>query len=197
MTNETEAMYEKEGKLKEIIKKVGKKNVAIVCAVFIISTAIILNWALFAKANTGSGNSGGNGVGAETGDISNAGSNSTNSDDTDSFFSSTQISRERARDEAMDVLQSVIDNESADDATKAAAIEDMTKLAKDMEAEANIETLIIAKVFEKCVAVINDESASIIVKCSETLTAAQLAQINEIVYAQTGIAPSGINIIEK
>ena len=97
----------------------------------------------------------------------------------------------------MEVLQSVIDNKAADDATRAAAVADMAVLAKNMEAEANIETLITAKGFAQCVAVINDEKANIIVKCDGELTQAQIAQINEIVYLQAGIKPASINIIKK
>lgn len=203
MTNEiTES---KENKFTEFLKKLGKRNIIIICAVVLITTAVVLNWVLFANAEDGDGNygdytNGGNNL--ETGGSSNTGADDNNNgssstSSTDSFFSSTQVSRERARDEAMEVLQSVIDNESADDASKAAAIADMTKLAKDMESEANIETLIVAKGFEKCVAVINDDAASIVVKADGTLTPAQLAQINEIVYMQTGIVPANINIIQK
>ena len=65
-----------------------------------------------------------------------------------------------------------------------------------METEANIESLIVAKGFEECVAVINGDSASIVVK-SEGLVAAQISQINEIVYDQAGIEPLNIKIIER
>ena len=60
----------------------------------------------------------------------------------------------------------------------------------------NIETLVKAKGFEECVAVISGEDASIVVK-SDGLNAAQISQINEIVYAQAGIEPVNIKIIER
>jgi hypothetical protein len=65
-----------------------------------------------------------------------------------------------------------------------------------MEAEANIETLIMSKGFEQCVAVINGDAASIVVK-SDGLIASQISQINEIVYEQAGISPMKITIIQK
>jgi stage III sporulation protein AH len=65
-----------------------------------------------------------------------------------------------------------------------------------MEAEANIETLIKSKGFEQCVAVINGDAASIVVK-SDGLIASQISQINEIVYEQAGISPMNITIIQK
>ena len=65
-----------------------------------------------------------------------------------------------------------------------------------MATESNIETLIVAKGFAECVAVISGEDASIVVK-SDGLNAAQLAQINEIVYSEAGISPVNITIIER
>ena len=65
-----------------------------------------------------------------------------------------------------------------------------------MAAESNIETLIVAKGFAECVAVISDEGANVVVK-SETLQASHIAQINEIVYEQTGILPVNIKIIQR
>ena len=93
-------------------------------------------------------------------------------------------------------MQSVVDSASSDDAMKAQALADITQIAKDMETEANIETLIKSKGFADCVAVINGDTASIVVK-SEGLLASQISQINEIVYEQAGISPVNITIIQK
>ena len=65
-----------------------------------------------------------------------------------------------------------------------------------MATEANIETLIIAKGFEECVAVISENGASIVVK-SDGLNVAQISQINEIVYSEAGISPVNVTIIER
>ena len=90
----------------------------------------------------------------------------------------------------------VVDSENADDETVAQALSDISKLAMTMEMEANIETLVMAKGFEQCVAVINGDSARIIVSGSQ-LTQAQIAQINEVVYEQANILPVNITITEK
>jgi len=90
----------------------------------------------------------------------------------------------------------VIDTAGTADEVKAQALSDISKLAMAIEQEANIETLIMAKGFENCVAVINDDSARIIVSATG-LTPAQLAQINSIVYEQAGIVPANVTITEK
>ena len=59
-----------------------------------------------------------------------------------------------------------------------------------------IESLIKAKGFEECVAVINGDKANIIVK-SEGLRPNQLSQILEIVYLQADILPANVTISEK
>ena len=66
-----------------------------------------------------------------------------------------------------------------------------------MQQESDIESMITSKGFEKCIAVINGESASIVVKCSETLTPAELAQINTAVYEVAGIEPVNVTIVGK
>jgi stage III sporulation protein AH len=79
---------------------------------------------------------------------------------------------------------------------KAEALESIALIADEMQKEADIESLITAKGFEQCVAVLNGSTLSIVVD-ADTLQPAQIAQINEIVYSQTGITPVGVTIINK
>ena len=114
----------------------------------------------------------------------------------DTYFASAQLTRKQARDQALAVLQTVVDSSSADAAAKEQASSDISRIASEMQTEANIETLIKSKGFEKCVAVIGEGSASIIVR-SDGLLPNELSQIKEIVYEQAGIDPVGIKIIEQ
>ena len=115
----------------------------------------------------------------------------------DSYFSTVQVSRQRARDEALEVLQAVVNNDNATDEVKAEAVAEIAKLSLEMQQESDIESLITSKGFEKCIAVINGDSASVVVKCSTTLTPAELAQINTAVYEVAGIEPINITIVGK
>ena len=174
--------------IKSFFLKIGKRNLIIIGAVAVIGLAVCLNIMLFSGSGDGyKGYDEPSGVtGSGSGELSAS----------DSYFVSAQVSRQRARDEAMEVLQSVVDNEGAAEAVKTQALADLSKLAMAIEQEANIETLIMAKGFEKCVAVISDDTARIIVSGSG-LTPAQIAQINEIVYEQAKISPVNITITEK
>ena len=176
---------------KSIFEKIGKKNIAIACAVLLIGAAIWVNWMLFAGEEDGyTGYDDGSGTVNAAGD---------SQDKDDNYFATVQVSRERTRDEALEVLQSVVDNADADEAVKTQALSDINRLALEMSAEANIETLVMAKGFEDCVAVINGEGATVVVKTGseESLLPNQIAQINEIVYEQAQISPVNIKITAR
>ena len=180
-------------KFQIILEKIGKRNIIIACAVLLIGAAVLMNWILFAGANKEDGY---DGYDQPSGNISdNVGEDNT-ATDANAYFSATQVSRQRARDEALEVLQAVVENVDATEAMKNEALAEIAVIADEIQKEANIESLITAKGFEACVAVINDDTASIVVKADD-LQPAQIAQINAIVYEQAGILPSGITIIRK
>ena len=177
-------------------KKIGKRNFVIIGAVFLIAAVVAVNIAVYSGDNdkgfdysqsAGMGENQNNESGSNLGNTTEVG---------DNYFSDVQVNRQRSRDEAIEVLQSVVENAASTDTAKNEALAEINKLALVMETEANIESLIVAKGFEECVAVISGDSASIVVKC-EGLIPAQISQINEIVYEQAGIEPVNIKIIER
>ncbi len=179
-------------------KKFGVRNLVIVLSVLLIGVAVYVNWTLF---------SGPEDVQNPNGDPSNvqAGNSDENADsapadgtadESKNFFAASQIERQRARDEAIEVLQSVVDDATALDVAKEQALADIAAIAATIETEANIESLIKAKGFEECVAVINGDKANIIVK-SEGLKPNELSQILEIVYLQADILPANVTISER
>lgn len=191
--------------VKRFIQKVGKKNLVIVGAVVLIGVAVFANWLIFRDKDSGYGYNGGDGmVGGildNTKDPT-SGETSTEADtssqsSSDSYFSTIQVSRQRARDEAIEVLQAVIDNVNATEDVKTEAAAEIAKISLQMQQEANIESILVSKGFEKCVAVLNGDSANIVVKCEGRLSTAQLAQINAVVYEQAAIEPINISIVTK
>ncbi len=194
-TNSTELTpVKKTNKFKTFVLKIGKRNLIIAAAVLMIGAAVWLNWVLFAGTTPSDGYAG---YDQPTGNVSPTPDASTPTDTTGSYFSATQVSRQRARDEALEVLQAVVDNVDASEEVRNEAIAGIAAIADEIQKEANIESLICAKGFEQCVAVLNGDSASIIVRAEGELQAAQIAQINTVVYEQTGIAPTGVTIIQK
>lgn len=171
-----------------IFRKIGRKNLVIFCAVLLIGAAVYLNYVWFYNPAAPTG-----------GDADNTGTGGDSAvvDTVSAYFTSTQVSRKQTRDEALETLQTVISNEAATETAKAEALAAVTRIATEMEHEANIESLIVAKGFTQCVAVINGDDASIVVRSETPLKASDTAQIYDIVYQQTGILPENTYIIQK
>ena len=172
-------------------KKFGVRNLAIVLSVLVIGVSVFVNWSLFGGDKSGAGGDAPTGQQGTT--DGNADASTVGEQD---YFSAAVIERESARDEALEVLQGVVDDAASLDSAKEQALKDIATMAKVIENESNIETLIKAKGFEECVAVINGEKANVIVK-SEGLRPNDLSQILEIVYLQAGILPENVTIMEK
>ena len=173
-------------KVKEFFGKIGRRNLIIIGSVLLVAVAVCLNWVLFAQPDD------------EGFDYNQAGTELEENETSEvlAYFASTQVSRDRARDEALAVLQNVVDSTDTDTAEKTQALEDIATMAANIEAEANIEAMVMAKGFEQCVAIINDGMCTVVVM-SEGLLPNEMAQINEIVYEQTGIKPVNVKYIEK
>ena len=182
-----------------------RKNLIVLCSLLLIGGAVFLNWKLFSN----SGEEGNDGhvidyTGKQTQFDANAGislendqeNESYSSSSASSYFASATISRQRARDEAIDVFRTIMNSEDALEELKSEAAVGINKIAERIEQEANIESLICAKGFEECVAVLAENSANIIVK-STGLLPNELAQIQEVVCEQSGLPATSVKIIEK
>lgn len=110
------------------------------------------------------------------------------------YFTKTVTSREKSRNETIAELDEIIGNAKSSDDAKKQAENNKNIISANITKESNIETIITAKGFEKCIAVVNESSVNVIVKAKE-LTSAQTIQINEIVTEQTGFTSDKIKII--
>lgn len=187
----------KRGSLKGILGKIHfrKRNAIVAASLALICGALVINHTLTGGLNntdSPAADDGSSAVGAP------ADENAQNpvQDSDEAYFSSAAVNRRRARDESLEVLQLVVDSEDALQESKDNALQSMSKIAAQIEQESNIESLIKAKGFEDCIAVVSDSSATVIV-ASEGLLANEVAQITEIVCEQTSLPAAGITIIEK
>lgn len=193
--------------VKGFFERIGRRNLIIAGAVVLIGAAVAVNWVFF----SGDDKSDGYKYDASAGMSTNYGTTLTTTavgedetkptgtepTDADSYFSSVEVSRQRARDEALEVLNAVVDNDKATEDVKVEAMKEMQTIAKEMSQESNIESILMSKGFAQCIAVINDGSANIVVRNEGRLESSQLAQINAVVYEQAGIEPLNITIVAK
>ncbi len=194
--------------VKKFFEKIGRRNMMIAGAVILVVGAVAVNWIFFSGKDTGdgykyeasAGMSTDYGTTLTTTAVEDETSTPTNGepDSTDSYFSSVEISRQRARDEALEVLNAVVENDKATATVKEEAMKEMQTIAREMSQESNIESILVGKGFSQCIAVISGGNANIVVRHDgERLQSAQLAQINAVVYEQAGIEPINITIVAK
>ena len=195
------------GSIKGFFERIGKRNLVIAGAVTLVIAAVAVNWMVFSgdkgqdgfDYNASAGMNTNYGTTLGTGTVGDSTSTPTGGepDSTDGYFSSVEVSRKRARDEALEVLNAVVENDQASDAVKAEAMAEIQTIAKEMSQESNIESILMGKGFAQCLAVINGDAANIVVRTEGQLNAAQLAQINAVVYEQAGIEPINITVVAK
>lgn len=119
----------------------------------------------------------------------------TEDTETAETMAQARISRQQARDSASELLNEFLAKEGADTEEKTEAMQKVAQIADNILKENNIETLIKAKGYEDCLAVLENDQCSVMVKIS-------LAQpndaviIKDIVHAQTGLSYDAIKIIE-
>ena len=111
------------------------------------------------------------------------------------YFAQMRLSRQKARDQAVELLQETIAYaEGEDTSTSSKALEG---IVSDALAESQIESLVVAKGYTDCVAFLGEDSISVVVSAMENgMTDADAARIGEIVMEQTGLKADQIKIIE-
>ena len=193
--------------VKEFFQKIGRRNLVIAGAVALIVAAVAVNWVIFKddggddgfKYDASAGMNTNYGTTLNPGAIGDETTKPTGGElnEVDSYFSSVEVSRQRARDEALEVLNAVVENDQASAEVKAEALAEIQTIAKEMSQESNIESILMSKGFAQCIAVINGDTANIVVQSEGQLQTSQLAQINAVVYEQAGIEPINITIVAK
>ena len=181
-------------KIKKFFSQKSTRSVIVIVAVLLIGLAVYLNYRWFYDPIESLG-FGDNNMEDTLGGSQQTGGE-TDGDEVNDYFTSTALIRQQSRDEAIDVLMLITENEEASEEAKAEAAEKISKIAVDIQNEANIESLVKAKGFEDCVAVIADGSVSVVVR-ADSLQAKYSAQIYTIVYETTGISPENVSIINK
>ena len=108
-------------------------------------------------------------------------------------LSEARVNRQNSRDEALELLDGVLEDVEADSAAKEQAVEQASAIAQTILEETNVENLLGAKGYEDCVATITAEECNVVV--AWTLEESDLLVVQEIVMEQTGLTADKIKII--
>lgn len=111
------------------------------------------------------------------------------------YFAAVRLSRQQARDSAVNLLQEAMAySESSKEAEAAVELEQIVQTALS---EAQIESLIIAKGYTDCVAYMSGEGISVAVSAPEGgLQKEDVAVIADIVMAQSDYSLDDIRVVE-
>lgn len=182
--------------------KFGKKQLVLASLVLALGAAVYLNWQ-FAGVNklpVGDSSSEVSQLGAaqlvnnayvET--VSDDLKKQPSSDSSADLFSEARLNRQNSRDEAMELLDDVLESVDADSDAKKEAVEQASAIAQSILKETNVENLLQAKGYEQSVAYLHDGECSVVV--SGEIQEADTLIIQEIVMDQTGVTADKIKII--
>ena len=111
------------------------------------------------------------------------------------YFAAVRLSRQQARDNALNLLQEAMAySESSKEAESAVELESIVQTALS---EAQIESLVIAKGYQDCVAYMTGEGISVAVASPEGgLKQEDVAVIADIVMAQSDYDMDSIRVVE-
>ena len=113
------------------------------------------------------------------------------------FFEEARLKRTKAHDEAMDAVQKALKSASLSAEEKKSYTQQLTGSLEDLNAENEIETLVRAKGFADCLCFLQSGRADLTVMTSgDALTAAQVAQIRDIVLSKSNVTAQNITILE-
>lgn len=115
--------------------------------------------------------------------------------DGNNFFAQARLNRQKSRDEATDMVKDILNDIKSSEEAKGEAIKQAADIAKNIQQEANIESLIKAKGFNDCLTFIQNGECSVIVN-SGSLNESSVIIVKDIVSGQAGIGYDKIKITE-
>ena len=174
-------------------KRLGKKHVLLGGLVVALGLAVYLNYMFTPSSSLPTAGDGKDQTTATT--EKNLGESLyVNAETEDDYFAAARLSRESARDEAIELIEELLDDVRLSEEIQQQAAEKTAALADAITDEAAIEQLVVAKGFADCVAYLAENSCQIVVKADD-LTDQQTMQILQIVTSQASISPQNINIV--
>ncbi len=111
---------------------------------------------------------------------------------TSDAISQARLSRQTTRDEAISLLEDVLEDVNADAQAKQTAVDESAKIAQVMLQESTAENLLNAKGISEAVVFVNGEDCTVVVSS----VGENALIIQDIVTSQTGVLAENIQLIE-
>ncbi|CAB1250095.1 MAG: SpoIIIAH-like family protein [Clostridiales bacterium] len=189
--------------------KMGKRQVILAALVVALGAAVYLNWQ-FAGGNTVQ-MAGTTASEKELGQAQLVNADPSTSSVADSSeeittssaasgsdsFTQARLTRQKARDQAVELLEKVTSDVSSSDDAKKEAVTQAAQIAQNIQQENNAENLIKAKGFNDCVVYLQNGTCNVVVSKGDKEMSEAVMLIKDIVVGQTGVTYDKIKIIES
>lgn len=112
------------------------------------------------------------------------------------YFAAVRLSRQQARDSAVTVLQEAMAYQNVDGAPEASS-EEIEELVETALCESQIESLVIAKGYQDCVAYIGQDGISVAVAAPEGgMKPEDIAVVADVILSQSDYKMEDIRVVE-
>lgn len=189
--------------------KMGKRQVILAALVVALGAAVYLNWQ-FAGGNTVQ-MAGTTASEKELGQAQLVNADPSTSSVADSSeemtpssaasnsdsFTQARLTRQKARDQAVELLEKVTSDVSSSEDAKKEAVTQAAQIAQNIQQENNTENLIKAKGFSDCVVYLQNGTCNVVVSKGDKEMSEAVMLIKDIVVGQTGVTYDKIKIIES
>ena len=170
-----------------------RRNIVTLTVMLFVCAAVYLNWSY----NNRWGQTDQAMVEAEDKAMAEAVGGNVSVSGTSSYFATARLTRQTARDEALNLLEISAASENASQETIDAAMSAISAMAQSSMLETQIENMLIAKQYADCVTYITEDNITVTVPApSEGLTAEAVAKITDIITSETEFTMDQITIIE-
>lgn len=181
--------------------KIFRRNAIIITVILFVCVAVYLNWSYNQREGE---------LAADAEDASAAGLFYSTADEStpassaaaslaakNDYFASARLSRQQARDSAVNTLKEASEAEGATTDTVDSTITAISVMSRYSVEEAEIESLVMAKGFEECIAFVDEDRVIVAVPApAEGLSVSAVSRITDVVMSQTGCSTQQIRIIE-
>ena len=178
--------------MKKFLKKKQWMLVALVAA---LGLAVYLNFYLVDTPGLAAGTNNENSrEESNLGDATFVGTGVSEPSEEASYFDEARVKRTAAREEALSIIQEVLDSAQASADDKAQATQRATAIAENVLQESNIENLLLAKGFADSVVYIDGNRCSVVVQ-ADNLQQQESLQILQIVVSQSAVEANQVQIV--
>ena len=188
--------------------KIFRRNAIIVTVLLFVCVAVYLNWAynrqeeelgqmpvsLAESVSSVAGDGLSEGLYYEAPEA--AAPVKTLSNEVSDYFSDARLNRQQARDSAISTLRAAAETENASQSAVDGALAEIAVMAQYAVTEAEIESMVMAKGFDTCLAFLSEDSIIVAVPAPAVgLSDSAVSRITDIVLEQTALNTQQIRII--